>query len=159
MIKDRYNNGIKEVSDAYGELLVKTLKKNLKRLGKEASGSLIKSITHEVKQEKGKSVINLIGNTYLTNVDKGRKPGKLPPLSAISRWASIKGISQRAVFPIAKKIAEKGVPKTDVIKISIREVQKSFLPLLKETMGDLVADSLIKEIFGKDVNFKAKRLS
>ena len=148
-IKDRHNNTLKELSNDYGELLVKTLKKNLKRLGKSASGSLINGMYYEVKEADGKTAIHLNANDYLRNVDKGRKPGRYPNMAAISRWASIKGISQKAVFPIARKIAEKGIPKTDVINITIKEVHKIFLPSFEKEMANMVGVILVNDIFSE----------
>ena len=146
-IKDRSNSTLKKVSNDYGELLVKTLKRNLKRLGKNASGSLVNGMYYEVKEADGKTAIHLNANDYLRNVDKGRKPGKFPNMAAISRWASIKGISQKAVFPIARSIAKKGIPKTDVINITIKEVHKIFVPSFKKEMENMVGTILVNDIF------------
>lgn len=38
----------------------------------------------------------------------GRGPGGLPPLEAIRDWVTSKGIEQKHIFPIAKKIANEG---------------------------------------------------
>jgi len=88
-IRNRYDEGIKDLSDDYGELLVKTLRGNLRELGKHASGSLIDSIFHEVRTDGDKSVILLKANDYLGIVDKGRKPGTFPNRAALSRWATV----------------------------------------------------------------------
>jgi hypothetical protein len=148
-IQNRLNKGLKELSEDYGELLVKTLKKNLKRLGKDASGSLINSMYYEVKEADGKTSVKIFAEEYLRYVDKGRKPGKFPNITAISKWANARGISQRAVFPIARSIAEKGIKKTDVINISIREVQKIFIPLAEKELKNMVGVILANDIFSE----------
>jgi hypothetical protein len=42
-------------------------------------------------------------------VDKGRRPGKQPPISAIKPWLQIKGIPEKFAFPIARNIGKKGI--------------------------------------------------
>lgn len=148
-IRDRVNRSIESLSDEYGELLVAALKKNLADVGKYASGDLIDTMYYEVKTADGKSLIQLSANSYLRFVDKGRAPGKYPPLSAISRWASIKGISQRAVFPIARKIAEKGIPATNVINTTLDEVKRQFLPIYERNLADIVGVVLVNDIFNQ----------
>jgi len=148
-IRDRINRSMESVSDEYGELLVEVTKKNLADLDKYATGDLVDTMYYETVTADGKSVIQLVANEYLRYVDKGRKIGKFPPLQAISKWASVKGISQRAVFPIARKIAQKGIPATDVINKSIKEVNEKFIPLYTEHLKDIVGVILVKDIFNQ----------
>lgn len=148
-IRDRVNRSIESLSDEYGELLVAALKKNLADVGKYASGDLIDTMYYEVKSAEGKSVIQVYANSYLRFVDKGRAPGKFPPLWAISKWASIKGISQRAVFPIARKIAEKGIPATNVINTTINQVNENFIPTYRQNLADIVGVVLANDIFNQ----------
>ena len=106
MLKTRFDAGLNTVSNAYGEAIVKALATNLRALGKVATGDLIKSLEVEILQDDGKSVIRLSAKEYLRWVDKGRKPGTYPNITAISKWVKLKGISERAVFPIARSIKE-----------------------------------------------------
>ena len=148
-IRDRINRSIESLSDEYGEMLVDALKKNLADLNKYATGDLVDSMYYETKTADGKAVIQLSANHYLRFVDKGRAPGKFPPISAISKWASIRGISQRAVFPIARKIAEKGIPATGVVNKTIQEVRSKFLPMYERNLADIVGVVLVNDIFNQ----------
>lgn len=148
-IRDRVNRSIESLADEYGEMLVSALKKNLADLNKYASGDLVDTMYYETSTAEGKALIKLSANDYLRFVDKGRAPGKFPPLKAISRWASIRGISQRAVFPIAKKIAEKGIPATNVVNKTIDEVKTSFLPIYERNLADIVGVVLVNDIFNQ----------
>lgn len=130
-------------------MLVDALKKNLADLNKYATGDLVDSMYYETKTADGKAVIQLSANHYLRFVDKGRAPGKFPPISAISKWASIRGISQRAVFPIARKIAEKGIPATGVVNKTIQEVRSKFLPMYERNLADIVGVVLVNDIFNQ----------
>lgn len=148
-IRDRINRSIESLSDEYGEMLVDALKKNLADLNKYATGDLVDSMYYETKTADGKAIIQLSANHYLRFVDKGRAPGKFPPISAISKWALIRGISQRAVFPIARKIAEKGIPTTGVVNKTIQEVRSKFLPMYERNLADVVGVVLVNDIFNQ----------
>ena len=47
--------------------------------------------------------------THGAPVHQGRKPGKWPPVKAIAGWVKRKGLPPEAAFPIARKIAQKGI--------------------------------------------------
>ncbi len=53
---------------------------------------------------------------YAVFVDKGRKPGKQPPLKSIEQWCKSKGIDKKAAFPIAREIGKRGLPATNFMK-------------------------------------------
>lgn len=50
----------------------------------------------------------LVGNSNVFYTFLGRKPGVMPPLSAIADWCTSRGIPRAAAWPIAKKIGEVG---------------------------------------------------
>jgi len=136
-------------SNEYGELLVGKLRKALADRDKYATGNLVDTMYYEVATADGKSVVRVNANDYLRFVDKGRAPGKFPPLSAISRWASVRLISQRAVFPIARKIARQGIPPTNVIALTIEEVNREFLPMYEKHLANLVGVVLVNDVFNQ----------
>jgi len=154
-ITTRFNAELNTVSQAYGDAIVKAMAANLRTLGKVASGDLIKSLTVNVFQDGGKSVLRLSAKDYLRFVDKGRKPGRFPPLSAISKWASIKGISQRFVFPIARKIARDGIKKTDVVNDTIVAVEKRYNKVFDKQLEKIVGVVIVNDIFNQ-TNTKGK---
>lgn len=148
-IRDRVNRSIESLSDEYGEILVSTLKRNIVDVDKYATGDLVDTMYYEVKTDGVKSVIRLNANHYLRFVDQGRRPGKYPPLSAISKWARVKGISQRAVFPIARKIAERGTPASNVINKTLDQVKREFLPIYEKNLAAIVGVVLVNDIFNQ----------
>lgn len=148
MIVDRVNRGIESLADEFGEALVTVLKRGLVDEGKYATGSLVDTVSYGVKvNSEGKAVIQISAADYLRYVDKGRKPGKFPNITAISNWVSAKGISQDAVFPIARKIAEQGIPATNVLRDSIKEVEQIFRPKFEKQMQNLVGVVLTNDVF------------
>ena len=148
-ITTRFNQELNEVSQAYGDAIVKAMRDNLIKLDKNATGNLIKSISVNILQDNDKSVIRFSAKDYLRWVDKGRSPGRFPPLSAISRWATVKGISQRFVFPIARKIAKEGIKKTDVVDKTITQVEREFKPEYEKQLKKIVGVVIINDIFNQ----------
>jgi len=104
----------------YGEGYIAELTKELRSRKKDASGRLIKSLSDELKTTAEGIDIIINGEEYLEFIDSGRKPGSFPPLNAIKQWARLKGISQAAVFPIAKKIFKFGIKPTKVLEATER---------------------------------------
>lgn len=49
---------------------------------------------------------------YSLWVERGRGPGRMPPVDAIRRWTVHKGIDPSAAFPIARKIGRVGTKPT-----------------------------------------------
>ena len=105
-----------QTAKLFGSDYVRVLTALLKKEGKSASGALINSLDYRVKETAQNISIIIQSNEYLQFVDEGRKPGKYPPIRAISKWASLKGISQDAVFPIARSIYKFGIKPTNVIQ-------------------------------------------
>jgi len=148
-ITTRFNAELNTVSQAYGDAIVKAMRDNLIKLDKNATGNAIKSLTVNVFQDGGKSVLRFSAIDYLEWIDKGRKPGRFPPLSAISKWATVKGISQRFVFPIARKIARDGIKATNVIRPTIKQVEKDFKSNYDKQLEKIVGVVIVNDIFNQ----------
>ncbi len=90
---------------------------------------------------------SLSGEDYWKFFDKGRKPGKMPPISPIEKWVKNKGIDVSA-WAIAKSIAKKGTKGTNIFTDNIdrfeKELEKSaFDALFKDLDSEL--DKIIKD--------------
>lgn len=111
----------KKALNAFALDYIQELNKALRKEDKIATGDLVESLSHRIiKMPKGIDyTITIDAKKYLDYVDAGRKPGKYPPIRAISEWARVKGISQKAVFPIARKIKQEGIEPTNVIRKSL----------------------------------------
>jgi hypothetical protein len=128
----------------FGKDYVKILYRELRREGKDATGALINSLAFEIREEAQQIQIILLANDYLKYVDKGRKPGKYPPIKAIAKWVQVKGISKEAIFPIARSIYKFGIKPTNVIQRVIKEFETS--PTLQKKYEDEVVNQLIDMI-------------
>lgn len=140
----------KKLKNEFGKDYVKILIRLLKREGKSATGALINSISYKLKEVAGLIQYQLISNDYLTYVDEGRRPGSYPPIRAISDWVRVKGISQDAVFPIARSIYKFGIEPTNVISKTLTEIKTSptlirkYEDTLEEQLEKLIEAELIK---------------
>jgi phosphopantothenoylcysteine synthetase/decarboxylase len=104
-----------KTSRVFGRDYIKQVIKELRKANKDSSGRLIQSLDSRIKDTAGQVSILIESEDYLTYVDEGRKRGSFPPIRAISNWARLQGISQEAVFPIAKSIYKFGIKPTNVL--------------------------------------------
>ena len=132
----------------FGRDFVKILTIQLKKSGKSASGALINSLDYRII-DNGDINIEILSNDYLEYVDKGRKPGTYPPLKEISKWATLKGIPQGAVFPIARSIYKFGIKPTNVLDKTKNEILKS--TKLNNKLGEELVEN-IEEIIINNFN-------
>lgn len=137
----------KENLDLFGREYAKMLTIFLKQSGKKATGALINSIDYRLKEDAEGIQLLIEANDYLEYVDKGRKPGSYPPISEISKWASIKGIPQEAVWPIAHKIFKFGIEPTNVIDKTVNSIMTN--SRLNQKMEDELVKNVEQIIFDK----------
>ena len=107
-MKKDIDEAVKKALSAYGKESLLEMKAILERKGKGDS-RLIHSIKYSVKKNAKGYELNIIMPDYAVFVDKGRKPGKQPPLEAIKKWTKRKGIPEMAAFPIARNIGKFGI--------------------------------------------------
>jgi hypothetical protein len=146
--------------DQFGREYIKTLEDFLLREGKKASGNLINSLDYRIVQN-GDNAIRVViqSNDYLEWVDKGRRPGSYPPISAISKWATIKGIPQSAVFPIAHKIYKFGIKPTNVIAKTNNKILDNATRKLERVIANSIETYVVNELFNKEGQVTIKSLS
>jgi len=90
------------------EWIVDELKAELIAQRHVATGASLNSLRITELEEGSEWVIT--GNGSLYWVQYGRRPGAMPPLSAIRAWVAAIGLPQKAAYPIARSIAAKGTP-------------------------------------------------
>ena len=123
--------------------MVKELTKQLLNANKKATGSLIKSLDYKVVQTVDGFILNLLSDEHLGFVDRGRKPGKMPPPSKLDKWIVVRGIAPRdkkgkfisrksIQFLIARSIGKKGIKPTNVIRKSIDSIYSNKMKLLEQ---------------------------
>ncbi len=103
-----------EFGKDYVKVLVSLLKNN-RPYAKVASGSLVNSVNYRLQDTAEGVRVILLANDYLKWVDEGRRPGTYPPIQAIQRWVTIKGIPKEAAWAIRKNIFKFGIKPTRVL--------------------------------------------
>lgn len=129
----------------YVKIMVAVLKGN-RPYPKVASGSLINSINYRLQDTAQGINVVLLANDYLQYVDRGRRPGTYPPIRAIQRWVTIKGIPKEAAWAIRKNIYKFGIKPTNVIRKTknIIETSRNANRRYEERMVDNIVKMLEK---------------
>lgn len=73
--------------------------------------------------------------SYAPYVDKGRRPGKMPPLDNIRQWCRVRNIPEVAAYPIALKIAREGIRPTNFMSTTINRRQKQYETGLEKALA------------------------
>jgi hypothetical protein len=111
------NSQLREILLMYGEELVAELTNQLHSAGKNGIADTIRA---HVTEAAGEVALQLYAADYFVFVDKGRRPGKQPPLDAIEAFCQKVGIPVSAAFPIAQSIGKIGIPPTNVLSKSLQ---------------------------------------
>jgi len=132
----------------FGNDYIKIITQLLLSVGKKSSGELIKSLDFRIQNTAKEISVVLSANEYFDEVDRGRKAGTYPPIKAISKWATLKGISQDAVFPIAHKIFKFGIKPTNILDKAIKEIEnnQALIQKLENISGENL-EEIIHEMF------------
>ena len=110
--------------DLVGKALIDEIKMRLVQEGKISSGRLLNSLSYNTIQTIEGWTIEILAEKYLEFVDRGRKPGKMPPIGDIQKWVIQKPIKfigktdSQTAFIIAKSIGKKGIVPIDFEIIS-----------------------------------------
>jgi hypothetical protein len=127
------NDNLKNALNDIGKDVVADIVQQLIAADKKATGDLINSINFEVLEVAGGVLLNILSNDYFDFVDKGRSPGKMPPVSSIRPWVEAKGIkmttssgilmsSNQSAFVIARSIGEKGIKPLNIKDKVIQDI-------------------------------------
>ena len=97
-----------EANEETADEIAKFARRNVRDIDAVATGDLSKSI--EVTSSPG-GLVFAVGSKmkYAPYVEFGTRP-HFPPLDAIREWCRVRGIDEGAAYPIARAIAERGLP-------------------------------------------------
>ena len=144
-------DALRSAMEKYGEALVIQIVQELKDAGKEATGTLAKSVDYELIEALDKISVGIKAVDYFEYVDGGRRKGaKPPPSDAIVKWMKVKGIKGRnpktgkfisqksAAFLIARAIGRRGIKPVFAVKKSLRK--------LKSLQAKLLTDAAVEDM-------------
>lgn len=123
--------------DLVGKALIDEIKMRLVQEGKVSSGRLLNSLSYNTIQSIEGWTIEILAEKYLEFVDRGRKPGKMPPIGDIQKWVIQKPVkfvgktNSQTAFIIAKSIGKRGIVPTNIIQKSIDKVISNIENIIK----------------------------
>ena len=89
-------------------------------------------------------VIEVLFNNYIDYIEKGRRPGTMPPVSALKEWAQSRGIptDNGTLFAIANAVKRDGIEGRPILATLEREIENSF----ENDWADKLFDSMTAEL-------------
>lgn len=129
---------VKKILDYWGKEMVSAMKEILTQNNKGDS-NLYQNLNYRVVEDLDNLDLEFLMADYAHWVDKGRKPGKQPPLEVIVNWTARRGIPKKAVFPIARNIGLFGLPATNFKKGITDNKNKLLADLEKAAASDIAA--------------------
>lgn len=153
---------LNQVLEDYGNELIAYYRNKLDDGGINASYDLYNSLRIIMDTKtKGRIEVNLSLIEYWKYIEKGRKAGKMPPISAIEKWVEIKPVLPRPMdngklpttkqlaYLIARKIGLEGIAPKPILAESIEKINDVFLPLIEQAVAEDIqreVDLILKEV-------------
>ena len=122
------------------------------------NGELYRTISYSVSTGNSGWVISVSLANYWKYIEYGRRPGKMPPVSAIENWINVKQIvphsmtlkSGKTVIPtipqlsflIARSIGRRGIPPKPLFKKSFEAAKKQFIQVIKDAITQDIKENL-----------------
>lgn len=116
----------------YGAAVCEAYRKELRDMGKDASGLLSQSVRYTVDHGNSVYSVDLSLQEYWKYVEYGRRPlSRFPPLDKILEWIKVKPVVPRPfdngklptekqlAFLIGRKIAEEGIKPTPALDTAV----------------------------------------
>lgn len=153
----------KQAIKQFGEEYIKELTKQLLIADKKATGELIHSLNYKLVEASNEILLLIHSKAYLINVDQGRKPGKMPPVDPIIKWAKVRNIQpmrpkyktiEQVGWAIAKSIEKKGIKPTHVLDKAKKTLFQNKAIIDNLSRGGLLdLNELIKKTFA-NISYK-----
>lgn len=148
---------VQRVLDEFGREFVEVYRKRLQSGGVNTSkASLSNSVSYEVRSGNTWIAVDISLLEYWQYIEHGRKPGKMPPISAIEQWIKIKPIVPRAyggkkppttktlAFLIARKIGLEGIAPRPHFQSTMDTLLRSFDKALDDAVAQDVGEGIDK---------------
>lgn len=157
MTANDFKHTMKALND-FGNFIINNYKSQLEA-EQMNNGELYRTISYSVSTGTGGWVISVSLADYWKYVEYGRRPGKMPPVSAIENWINVKQIiphsmtlkSGKPVIPtipqlsflIARSIGRRGIQPRPFFKQSFETAKREFLHIIEEAVLADIKESLV----------------
>ena len=152
-----FKHTMKALND-FGKVIIDNYKSQLEA-EQMNNGELYRTISYSVSTGTGGWVISVSLADYWKYVEYGRRPGKMPPVSAIENWINVKQIiphsmtlkSGKTVIPtipqlsflIARSIGRRGIAPKPLFQKSFEAAKQQFMQVIKDAITQDIKESLV----------------
>lgn len=152
-----FKHTMKALND-FGNFIITNYKSQLEA-EQMNNGELYRTISYSVSTGTGGWVISVSLADYWKYVEYGRRPGKMPPVSAIENWINVKQIvphsmtlkSGKTVIPtipqlsflIARSIGRRGIAPKPLFQKSFEAAKQQFMQVIKDAITQDIKESLV----------------
>ena len=157
MTASNFTHTMKALTE-FGQKIVDNYRAELEACNYQ-DGQLYRTLSYSVKMENSSWLISISLEEYWKYIEYGRRPGKMPPVSAIENWIKVKQILPRPItlksgksvvptipqlsFLIARKIGRDGIRPRPFFKQSFDDAKREFLQKIEEAILADIKESLI----------------
>ena len=157
MTASDFKHTMKALND-FGKVIIDNYKSQLEA-EQMNNGELYRTISYSVSTGTGGWVISVSLADYWKYVEYGRRPGKMPPVSAIENWINVKQIvphsmtlkSGKTVIPtipqlsflIARSIGRRGIAPKPLFQKSFEAAKQQFIQVIKDAITQDIKENLI----------------
>lgn len=148
--------GVSEILQEYSKRIISGLRQSITEKNKKASRKLLQSVAVDVTIFGDVYTMTLTMEDYWQYVEEGRKPGKQPPIEAIMKWTSQKGLSLSGLSKRTKRIIKS--LKTKKVRKALRQIsaeakRRSLAFLIARKIGrkGIAASNFFSEVVNKDL--------
>ena len=157
MTASDFKHTMKALND-FGNFIITNYKSQLEA-EQMNNGELYRTISYSVSTGTGGWVISVSLADYWKYVEYGRRPGKMPPVSAIEHWINVKQIiphsmtlkSGKTVIPtipqlsflIARSIGRRGIAPKPLFQKSFEAAKQQFMQVIKDAITQDIKENLI----------------
>ena len=157
MTASDFKHTMKALND-FGKVIIDNYKSQLEA-EQMNNGELYRTISYSVSTGTGGWVVSVSLADYWKYVEYGRRPGKMPPVSAIENWINVKQIvphsmtlkSGKTVIPtipqlsflIARSIGRRGIAPKPLFQKSFEAAKQQFMQVIKDAITQDIKENLI----------------
>ena len=157
MTASEFRHTMKALND-FGKVIIDNYKSQLEA-EQMNNGELYRTISYSVSTGNSGWVISVSLADYWKYIEYGRRPGKMPPVSAIENWINVKQIvphsmtlkSGKTVIPtipqlsflIARSIGRRGIAPKPLFKNSFEAAKKQFIQVIKDAITQDIKENLV----------------
>ena len=157
MTANDFKHTMKALND-FGKFIITNYKSQLEA-EQMNNGELYRTISYSVSTVNSGWVISVSLADYWKYIEYGRRPGKMPPVSAIENWIKVKQIiphsmtlkSGKTVIPtipqlsflIARSIGRRGIAPKPLFKNSFEAAKKQFMQVIKDAITQDIKENLV----------------